>query len=322
MTIFPWQQSVWKKLHQQWREKHLPHALLFVGMRGLGKWQFANAFAARILCENDQAEFACGECRACQLFAAGTHPDFMTVTLEEKERTLKVDAIRALNEKVSFRSARGKPQVVIIYPAEAMNRASANALLKTLEEPPGDTIFILVSHQWGHLPATVLSRCQRVLFSMQQNQEALPWLAEKLQNSEVNLLLRLAENAPLRAVQLSEQNYLPLRDQLIELLLQIKRQEISPISRITELLKNDVELILLALLSINMDVMRLQLQVAAEHVVNQDRLQQLQQLCQKLTLMQVENCLQQLQHARELLTGQANPNMQLLLERYFLSVTD
>lgn len=161
MQIYPWQQAQWQSVLQQLQADRLPHALLLAGPSGLGKRSFANALAAHALCVKHTA---CGQCRSCLLLNASNHPDLLELQPEAEGKAIKIEQVRELVTELGQTAQQGSYQVVVIEPAEAMNKAGANALLKTLEEPPGPVIFLLISHQPATIPATIRSRCQRLNF--------------------------------------------------------------------------------------------------------------------------------------------------------------
>jgi DNA polymerase-3 subunit delta' len=181
----PWCDSLWQNLAARAARDSLPHALLLCGPAGLGKRALAEAFVRARLCEAPQDGRACGSCRACRLLAAGTHPDRVLVTLEVNEKTGKlrreivIDQIRALSARLATSSQLGGWQIAVIDPAEAMNTASQNALLKTLEEPTDSSLIVLITDQPWRLSATIRSRCQRLDFVVPQSEVALAWLATR-----------------------------------------------------------------------------------------------------------------------------------------------
>ncbi len=179
----PWCVPAWSVLAGRAANGTLPHALLLCGPSGLGKRALAEAFVRARLCESPRDGRACGDCRACKLLAAGTHPDRVSITLEPNPRTgvmrkeIVVDQIRDLSARLAMASQLRGWQVAMIDPAEAMNTAAQNALLKTLEEPTDASLIVLVSdHPW-RLGATVRSRCQRIDIASPSHAEALAWLA-------------------------------------------------------------------------------------------------------------------------------------------------
>ncbi len=180
-----WCAAPWNLLAMRAAQGMLPHALLLAGPAGLGKRAVAEAFVRARLCETPQAGRACGTCRACRLLAAGTHPDRLRVTLEENPRThvlrreILVEQIRALSARLALASQLGGWQVAIIDPADAMNGAAQNALLKTLEEPGAASLIVLIADQPSRLVATIRSRCQRLDFALPAADVALRWLAAR-----------------------------------------------------------------------------------------------------------------------------------------------
>ena len=153
---------LWVKIDQSVNSKRMPQALLLIGPRHLRVSSFATNLAAELLCQEKSSP--CGVCAACLLLQAGTHPDFQLICSETKTSTIKIDQIRALQDEVYLSPKCGARRVIVIDPADKMNVASANALLKILEEPPPTVYFILVAEQLGTLPATILSRCQQMVF--------------------------------------------------------------------------------------------------------------------------------------------------------------
>jgi len=143
-------------------QDHVVHAYLFAGPAGVGKTTTALAYARALLCAHPVAGDACGKCRSCRQVAGGNHPDLFM--LEPDGASIKIEQVRAMLRRVTYRSYQGGRKVFIINPAEAMTADAANCLLKTLEEPPDDTVFILLTSQPQALLPTVLSRCQQYFF--------------------------------------------------------------------------------------------------------------------------------------------------------------
>ncbi|HET9817570.1 MAG TPA: DNA polymerase III subunit delta', partial [Rhodanobacteraceae bacterium] len=160
----------------------LPHALLLCGPSGLGKRALAEAFVRARLCEAPREGHPCGICRRCKLLAAGSHPDRMRVTLEENPKThvmrkeIVVDQIRALSARLAMAGQLGGWQVAVLDPADTMNPAAQNALLKTLEEPTPASLIVLVADQPARLSATIRSRCQRLDIMVPAHVDAFAWL--------------------------------------------------------------------------------------------------------------------------------------------------
>jgi len=312
--IYPWQQQQWLSIQNMISQQRLAQSLLLQGTAGMGKFDFAKCIAATLLCEKPQ-QFACDHCRACQLRKAQSHPDLFIVTPLEKSKAIRIDQIRELSEKLNHTPQLGQCQVAIISPADALNRAAANALLKTLEEPNGRVLLILVASQLSHLPATILSRCQRLQFSAAENEATCAWLQNQLGSSvDASLLLRLADHAPLKAIALAESNYVQMRDQLLQHLWKLSRESANPLSSVTEYVKHDLQLFLYALLTLSMDVAKLQLGVHTNALVNHDRTEPLQALGKCLRATFLQSYIEKIQHAYRLSLSGTHLNPQLLLE--------
>ena len=215
----------------------LPHALLLRGPRGIGKQDMAIELARSLLCEQPRPNGrACGQCASCGWFDGGNHPDFRMLQPEadmpadetgegakpkEKEGKasawITIEQVRELHDYIHVASHRGGRKVIVVSPAEALNVAAANALLKNLEEPPAHTHFILVSHRPQRLLRTILSRCRQLPLARPATAEALDWLkAQGVAQPEV--MLAQASGAPLLAQTLSAGDELAGRSEFLRLL--------------------------------------------------------------------------------------------------------
>jgi DNA polymerase-3 subunit delta' len=220
--MYPWQQAAWTRL-QQMRER-LPHAILFYGPAGIGKADFLETFAQALLCENVRPDgHACGACASCGWFAQNNHPDYRRVRPEALEdeaageaedgaepaskskstkapsKEIKIEQVRALSDFMNISTHRQGLRVVVLYPAEALNMPASNALLKTLEEPPPGTVFLLASNSLDRLLPTILSRCRKFALPMPGHDEALAWLKEQ-GVQDADSWLREQGGAPLAAL--------------------------------------------------------------------------------------------------------------------------
>lgn len=204
---YPWQQGAWQRIQQQIVQNKIPHALLLSGQQGIGKWHFAQSLADYLLCLSPKAELACGQCRSCQLLLAQSHPDKKIVAPEETGKAIKIEQIRELSQYVSKTAQQGGRKVVLLGPVEQLNANAANALLKSLEEPAGDTVLLLFTHVQSAVMATIRSRCQLLSLSAPSRAVAIEWL-DKLQIEDNHTLLDLAGGAPLIARDMIEGDYL------------------------------------------------------------------------------------------------------------------
>ena len=190
------------------------HALLFTGPKGTGKKSMAEIFARSVLCTGERKP--CDVCPACKKVLGGIHPDVHYVTPEKN--TIKVEQIRDLTEKLALSSYEGGRKIAVIHPADAMNESAQNALLKTLENPTGDTLFFLLTDAPGTLLPTIVSRCLQVRFSCLEMQTCASVLTHQhgIAAEEAKQLAYLAQGSVGRALEIhADGEYLPLRDRLI-----------------------------------------------------------------------------------------------------------
>lgn len=240
---YPWQETQWRSLTERRCQDALPHALLLHGPGGIGKADFAAHFAHSLLCQQNRADgLPCGDCPSCLLYAADNHPDSHVIEPEKEGGQIKIDQIRDLIADIALSSHSGGYKVVTIRPAEAMNSAAANSLLKTLEEPPAKTLIMLLAEQPGYLPATVRSRCQIVRFNLPDRALAQHWLADKLTKKEGNQddaarLLAMTHGAPLKALADAEKDRPGLRQSVFETLVGLAEGRLDPIKTAGEWVK-------------------------------------------------------------------------------------
>lgn len=233
-NIYPWQQTQWQYLLQANQQKHLAHALLFSGVADCGKKDFAVKIAQALLCQNknDQYTIPCGQCKSCYVFQAKSHPDYKNIGLEDAKKDIAIAQIRELSRFLELSCSYGKMTIGIINDADRMSNEAANGLLKTLEEPPKDSLIILVSSNPARLTATTRSRCQNISFPPPNQNTALAWLkAQNLQHSAEHLL-SIGMGRPLLAQQFDDESLLKQRSQCfkdIVIVLQ-KRKNIFDIS--------------------------------------------------------------------------------------------
>jgi DNA polymerase-3 subunit delta' len=207
--IYPWLEAVDAEFSERFRTDRLPHALLLSGPRDTGKVALASSFFASLLCLENQHP-ACGSCRSCQLLNSGAHPDGHFITFEEHPKTgemrkeLVIEQVRKLISALYLTNTFSTRKAALIHPIEAMNTHTANALLKTLEEPPGETVLILVSHDPARLPATIRSRCQNLQVRPPDSASALEWLCNTSEagRPEAEAALQSAAGSPLKALRM------------------------------------------------------------------------------------------------------------------------
>lgn len=232
MNMIELHSQVWQQLLA--RRAQLPHALLLSGQRGIGKYELARCFAASLLCEDrSDAGSACGRCPACGWLAQGNHPDLRLLQpnaadnsdsgeaspgeetgRKKASQQITIDQVRALDEFLHVGTHRHGARLVLLNPADAMNRATANAILKSLEEPIAGTLFILISSDPHRLLPTIRSRCQSIAMRAPAAVTAAAWLRHAgVHDGEQ--WLALAGGSPLLALELSDKGERVLLDALI-----------------------------------------------------------------------------------------------------------
>ncbi|SCY17302.1 DNA polymerase III subunit delta' [Thiohalorhabdus denitrificans] len=195
----------------------VPQGLLLAGPRGTGKATAARWMAARLLCRRGPGQPPCGECPPCRHRLAGTAPDLIALPTEGEEE-IRVDPLREMVAQVQLTPQESRLRVVILDPAEAMGAHAANALLKVLEEPPGEVVFLLVSHRSDQLLPTIRSRCQLLRFGAVPAEEVEQWLAEThgLSGEDPRLAARMSGGAPGRALEWARRSLVAERDAVLE----------------------------------------------------------------------------------------------------------
>jgi len=248
MTLYPWFAAAWAEFLGRLQGQRLAHGLLLVAEPGAGIADFGRAVAARLLCATPlPSGHACGTCTECRLRMQNSHPDFFSVGLEanpkgDLAKVIKIDQIRELNARMALTAQRATCKVALIEPADQLNVEAANALLKTLEEPPRDSYLLLVSAYPRRLPATILSRCQRLALKQISADEQLAWLRAHLSatGADVGLALALAVG-PLAARDLLASQGLRAPRAVLEALVQIASGKRGPVGLGAELTQIDLE---------------------------------------------------------------------------------
>lgn len=201
--LYPWLTETYQKLRDRALNQRLHHGLILQGVQGIGKEQFAQEVASFLLCNQKQVSGSCGQCQACLLLKADNHPDLIQIRKEKSQ--IGVDQIREAILALSKTAQLSGEKVLIIYQAEDLNQASANALLKTLEEPTKRTTILLVTSQPQRFLPTIISRCEKVRLLPPTQSDGLNWLAEQGAQGDVLAMLNLCGGAPLRALTLLQQ---------------------------------------------------------------------------------------------------------------------
>lgn len=310
----PWHDQLWRGISERLRAATLPHALLLIGAAGLGKRSFAQRLTQAALCEQGAAGAeACGRCRACTLYAAHNHPDLRVAAPLEPGKAITVDQIREANAFLTQTAHYGGYKVLIVDPADQMNVNAANGLLKTLEEPPARSLILLVSARPGRLPATVVSRCQRLSFTAPAREAGRQWLKERIDAvQDPDLLLALADGAPLRAAALPGEGSLVARLEVLQGLEVLSRGDDDVCAVAERLTRHGLRPALHWMYNGIADVLRLRAGGAEAGTANRDLAPRLSSLARNASPHDLHRFLQELHRALSLAERPLNP--QLLME--------
>ncbi|MCI9245904.1 MAG: DNA polymerase III subunit delta' [Clostridia bacterium] len=209
------------------------HSYLFVGIQGVGKSLFAKEFAHMILCSSNQ-EKPCKTCKSCLEFQGESHPDFLQIEPEDG-KTIKIEQIRYLQEKIAEKPVTSEKKVYIIQDCDKMTREAANGLLKTLEEPPSYAVLILITANESKLLVTIKSRCTKIAFQSLGEEEIKTYL--KSQNNEQNMtsnMIRQCQGSIGRLIKIGEEQ--EIYEQVEKVVNNIKKEDITQLWKKAEVL--------------------------------------------------------------------------------------
>ncbi|WP_111412372.1 DNA polymerase III subunit delta' [Billgrantia lactosivorans] len=316
-TPLPWQAPLWRQFLALYRGARLPHALLLSGPHGVGKQRFADALVAHLLCTSP-GEVACGQCHGCRMLASGYHPDLLRVSPDEGKRQIRIDPIREVNAFVAQTAQQGGHRVIVLSPAEAMNVAAANALLKSLEEPGERTQFVLLADVPSRMLATIRSRCQHWSLPLPESEHSVAWLAQQLgSREEAAFWYQVAGGLPLLAAELAAPESRALRKQLHETFDALVRGA-EPVAEAARLDRQSLEAILWYGIAWLEDLIRLGLSGETGEVRNPDLLPLYRQAVKNARVQDWFRLLDFAREQRRLLAVGGNPNPQLVLEAWLV----
>ncbi len=282
--IYPWLTAYWSHLLAYVEQERIPQALLINGVRGLGKQQLAMHFAQYLICLDKQEKLACGHCSSCQLFLANTHPDFLLLAPQEPGKAIGVDLIRQLITKLALKPQYSAYRVVLIRPADKMNANSANAFLKCLEEPPERTLFLLLTEQMQQLPATIISRCQKLVLTSPDLGSVSVWLQQQGVTEQQKQILNLAQGAPLQALSYAKENLLEQRQLCFTAWQNILIRHACPVSLAEQWQKLPMDLLLQWMVGWTEDIIKCHFSIEQDFLSNADLANHLQVLAKRLDL--------------------------------------
>jgi DNA polymerase-3 subunit delta' len=238
----PWQAQFWQGFSYRIEANTVPHALMLSGVEGIGIERLARAVAHQLLCLSKDSDYPCGVCKGCQLLAAKSHPDFLQLAPSKKGGAILVDQIRELCGYLEKTAQQGGWKVALISPAESMNTAASNALLKNLEEPRPNTLVILVSHRLSQVPATVRSRCQIESLSIPTADQSLDWLTNVAGDSQqVTDALEITGGRPLLALEYIQGEGIEHRLKFEGLLNALRNGDVNPIDAAQQVQQYDAD---------------------------------------------------------------------------------
>ena len=214
-----WLRPFWEHWQATRREGRLPHAMLVAGPAGSGKRDLVEAFVRGMQCHAPAADgLPCGQCPSCKQFPSRlqieekSHPDLDWLTVSRY--SIGIGEVRdQIIQRLSLKANYGRMKALVVEPAERMTRAAANALLKSLEEPPEGSVLILISHQPGRLLPTIRSRCQCYAVPQPGAEQARAWLCGFMDGAEADRAMAAAGGMPVRALAMHQGGQVELRNQ-------------------------------------------------------------------------------------------------------------
>lgn len=319
MNWYPWLNAPYRQLVGQYAAGRGHHALLVHAAPGNGDEALLYALSRWLICQQRNGEKSCGECHSCRLMLAGNHPDYHVLTPEKGKSSLGIEPIRQVIEILYSHAQQGGAKVVWLSQAELLTEAAANALLKTLEEPPANTFFLLACREPSRLLATLRSRCFYWHLASPDEALSLQWLNRQAPGNPIDRLtaLRLHGGAPIAAEQLLQPPRWQQRSALCTALNSALPQG-DMLALLPVLNHDDVAERLHWLCALLVDAMKWQ-QGAAGYVLNQDQQPLIQQLASRLSNTSLPQMVQQWLNCRHQLLNVIGVNRELLLTEQLLS---
>jgi DNA polymerase-3 subunit delta' len=318
MNWYPWLNAAYRQWVGQYASGRGHHALLLHAAPGNGDDALAYGLSRWLICQRRNGEKSCGECHSCRLMLAGNHPDYHVLSAEKGKSSLGIEPIRQLTEILYSHAQQGGAKVVWLPKAEQLTEAAANALLKTLEEPPAHTYFLLGCREPARLLATLRSRCFYWHLASPDEPLSLQWLNRQIPGNAVDHLtaLRLHDGAPLAAEQLLQPGHWQQRAALCSAL-NVALNSRDMLSLLPVLNHDNASERLHWLCALLMDAMKWQ-QGASHYVLNQDQQPLVQQLASRLNNRILQHLVQQWLHCRHQLLSVVGVNRELLLTERLL----
>ncbi len=315
--VFNWHLPQLKQLLQHYSAGKLSHALLLSGLSGTGKLEFAHVLAKALLChDSDVGARPCNKCDACHLYDLNNHPDYLELVPEDDSRVIKIEQTRLLPKFLGLTRHMGAERVVVIYPAETLNKHSMNSLLKILEEPPQNTFVLVVTHNPGLLLATIRSRCVHIKLNSPSASQTLEWLGLDNPTKGQLQLVHIAGSQPKLARQLLDANLAEMSQVWFTQWIDVAYGTESAVKIAAIWQKQEISHILLMLHGWMADLIKIKLAVPVSGQIPDENTIALQNIAQKLEITQVYDYYNKIINALRLSTRSVN--QQLLLESLLL----
>jgi len=318
MNWYPWLNSSYRHIISQHQAGRAHHALLIQALPGMGDDALAWGISRWLMCQQPEGQKSCGHCHSCQLMTAGTHPDWHQLVVEKGKTSLGIDAVRSVTEKLYHHAQQGGAKVVWLPDATQLTEAAANALLKTLEEPPKNTWFLLSCREPSRLLATLRSRCLLWHLAPPDEAKSLYWLQQQnhMPHNAHITALRLAGGAPAAALMLLEEKVWQQRQLLCQSLPTGIAHDL--LSLLPVLNHDNVVQRIDWLCALLVDALKWQ-QGGAAFISNVDQQDLIFQLASQLPAASIDSSLQQWLTCRERLLNVVAVNRELLLTDQLLS---
>lgn len=316
--LLPWHLQSWEPLSAYIKQQRIPQAMMIYGAAGLGKLQLAKQLSWSLACANPDSDyFNCGRCSSCKLIQANSHPDIIQVEPEAQGKNISIAQIRELTAKLVLKPQFSSIRTVLIHPADQMTRAAANGFLKYLEEPVARTTLLLITENSKLLPATIISRCQKLLIHAPKTETAIAWMQQQSNATEQDLrtLLQLAQGSPLKALENGTEN-LQLRKACFDTWIALADRRSEALDVAANWQQYDLEQLLTWLTSWVMDLIKHRFQLHPEVVFNTDLNTALKDLSPRLEFNSLFQLYDLLLLSKMRMTTQLNK--QLMLEEILI----
>ena len=302
----------------------IPHAYLFYGMEGIGKRTVAEVFAKALNCKNGRDSLdACDACASCLKIDRGNYPDVITIKAEGQ--FIRVKEIRELQEQMKFRPFEGGKRIFIILDADKMNIVSANALLKTLEEPSASNILILITSRPHLLPVTILSRCQHLRFNPLRQETIASYIQKKLSMDHRSAyLISLSSSGSIgKALALKDDSYLIMREVIFDIMSKIKAKDPLRLLSVANDFGQERQEIMERLSILMMgyrDVLVYKETGETDRVINQDHMDIIKSFAESISGQDILNSIKAVERAFHAINQ--NANKQLTLETMMFKLSN